>query len=196
MRSILSSPPHSLKLAIFSTDDLYLPHTGLVALAQAHPSNAMLQGRGLPGSHDLALGSATLASLARGEPTRIPRFDKSKFSGEGDRAPEGEWELVDGPVDVVLLEGWNLGFRPLETSVLVRKYAIAMAEETIRGGEDAEGDEEMTEVDEEPRTFLKHDLESLSLINDLLHGYVKEWYGAFDAFIQVRSISSAIAPQV
>ena len=28
--------------------------------------------------------------------------------GKGDRAPEDSWERVEGPIDVVLLEGWNL----------------------------------------------------------------------------------------
>ena len=31
--------------------------------------------------------------------------------GLGDRAPRSKWQRVTGPVDVVVLEGWCLGFR-------------------------------------------------------------------------------------
>lgn len=32
---------------------------------------------------------------------------------QGDRAPRPAWPLVQGPVDVVLFEGWMLGFSPI-----------------------------------------------------------------------------------
>lgn len=41
------------------------------------------------------------------------RYDKSQHEGRGDRAAESKWQMVKGPVDVVLFEGWMLGFRPL-----------------------------------------------------------------------------------
>ncbi|CAI7811161.1 unnamed protein product, partial [Closterium sp. NIES-54] len=37
----------------------------------------------------------------------------SAFSGRGDRSPEAGWAAVEGPVDVVLFEGWMLGFHAL-----------------------------------------------------------------------------------
>lgn len=44
---------------------------------------------------------------------RVPAYDKSLHAGRGDRLPPEQWPAVPGPVDVVLLEGWMLGFRPL-----------------------------------------------------------------------------------
>ena len=43
----------------------------------------------------------------------MPLYDKSLRGGRGDRAPEAAWPVVTGPLQVVLLEGWCLGFRPL-----------------------------------------------------------------------------------
>ena len=42
-------------------------------------------------------------------------YDKSLRGGRGDRAPESAWPVVTGPLQVVCLEGWCLGFRPLPT---------------------------------------------------------------------------------
>lgn len=107
----------SYHVATLSIDDLYLPHAQLNALASAHPDNPFLRGRGLPGTHDIQLGLSLLRSLkdinrSRADNIRIPRFDKSLFDGEGDRLPESEWTPVHGPLDVVLLEGWCVGFYP------------------------------------------------------------------------------------
>ena len=41
------------------------------------------------------------------------RYDKSAFSGQGDRADPSTWPHVEAPVDVVLFEGWMLGFAAL-----------------------------------------------------------------------------------
>ncbi|KAI9455646.1 P-loop containing nucleoside triphosphate hydrolase protein [Russula earlei] len=106
-----------IRVASLSVDDLYLPHTQLKALAAAHPNNPFLRGRGLPGTHDITLGLSLFRSLkninlSQTNEIRIPRFDKSLFDGEGDRLPESEWTSVQGPLDVVLLEGWCVGFYP------------------------------------------------------------------------------------
>lgn len=42
----------------------------------------------------------------------IPRYDKSAFGGLGDRMEQGKWLEVTGPLDLILFEGWMLGFRP------------------------------------------------------------------------------------
>ena len=49
---------------------------------------------------------------------KVPAFDKSKFNGEGDRVPQSEWEKVsrDPTVDVVIFEGWCVGFTSIDTS--------------------------------------------------------------------------------
>ena len=41
------------------------------------------------------------------------RYDKSAYSGKGDRADASTWPQAQGPVDVVLFEGWMLGFAPV-----------------------------------------------------------------------------------
>lgn len=97
-----------------SIDDFYLTNTDQRALASTHRSNPLLQQRGNAGSHDLTLGSSTLSALSAGTSTvQIPRYDKSAFEGQGDRALSFTWPEVRPPVDVVLFEGWMLGFRPV-----------------------------------------------------------------------------------
>lgn len=95
-----------LKVAALSIDDLYLPRAARLELAKTvHP---LLATRGVPGTHDPALGLSLLDSLARGGPTALPRFDKA----DDDRAPQADWPMFEGPADVVLLEGWCVGPRP------------------------------------------------------------------------------------
>lgn len=95
-----------LKVATLSLDDLYLPRADREALARdVHP---LLRTRGVPGTHDVALGLAVLDGLAGEGETVLPRFDKAC----DDRAPVDAWPVVAGPVDVVLFEGWCVGARP------------------------------------------------------------------------------------
>ncbi|KQY92511.1 kinase [Caulobacter sp. Root1455] len=95
-----------LKVATLSLDDLYLPRADREALARdVHP---LLRTRGVPGTHDVALGLAVLDGLAGAGETALPRFDKAS----DDRAAIETWPLVAGPVDVVLFEGWCVGARP------------------------------------------------------------------------------------
>lgn len=99
-----------------SIDDFYLTRAEQVALAAAHPHNRYLQQRGYPGTHDVALGERTLAALSRlqpGETLRLPVYDKSAHGGLGDRLPNDQWRLVTGPIEVVIVEGWMLGFVPV-----------------------------------------------------------------------------------
>ena len=95
-----------LAVATLSIDDLYRTKAERARLArEVHP---LLATRGVPGTHDPALGLAVLQALGRPETTALPRFDKAA----DDRAPETSWPRVEGPVDVVLLEGWCVGARP------------------------------------------------------------------------------------
>jgi hypothetical protein len=45
-------------------------------------------------------------------PSLVLRYDKSAYSGRGDRADPSTWPTVSGPVDIVLFEGWMSGFAP------------------------------------------------------------------------------------
>lgn len=90
-----------------SLDDLYLPHDDRVRLgATVHP---LLATRGVPGTHDVDLGCATLDALATagpGDVVSVPRFDKRADT----RRPLPD--TVRGPVDVVIFEGWCVGLPP------------------------------------------------------------------------------------
>ena len=73
-----------------------------------------------------------LEKLQKGQPVRIPAYDKSAFNGLGDRIPEEQWEAVNQPgqplIRVVILEGWCIGFRPLSAVELKHKWDIAAAQ--------------------------------------------------------------------
>jgi len=95
-----------LRTAVLSIDDIYLTKAERARLAaDVHP---LLATRGVPGTHDVALGIETIESLGRSAETVVPRFDKAS----DDRRPRADWDVVAGPVDVVLFEGWCVGARP------------------------------------------------------------------------------------
>jgi D-glycerate 3-kinase len=98
-----------------SIDDFYLTHAAQRALADAHPGNPCLEHRGYPGTHDLALGTRVLTALRAPTPghVSVPRYDKSAHGGRGDRAPEHMWPAVETPLDLLVVEGWMLGFQPV-----------------------------------------------------------------------------------
>ncbi|MCB9026415.1 MAG: hypothetical protein H6625_08880 [Bdellovibrionaceae bacterium] len=97
-----------------SIDDFYLTHENQLKLAKKYPENPYLQQRGYPGTHDLTLGTEILKKIKnlKDGSIIIPRYNKSAFMGKGDRYPEENWELIQGPIKIVLLEGWLLGFLP------------------------------------------------------------------------------------
>lgn len=51
----------------------------------------------------------------------IPYFDKSLKHGAGDRASPSEFKKVRGPIDLVIVEGWMLGFKPVDNESEVLK---------------------------------------------------------------------------
>ena len=89
-----------------SLDDFYLGNEARRWLArQVH---RLLQVRGPPGTHDVALACSVLDHMTGIGTTPIPSFDKAM----DERRPKNEWRWVEGPVDVVFLEGWCVGARP------------------------------------------------------------------------------------
>ena len=102
-----------LRAATVSIDDFYLTHAEQRDLAARHPGDRCLEHRGYPGTHDVALGDRVLGALAsqRTGSVAVPSYDKSAHGGRGDRASAEV--LVEAPLDVVLVEGWMLGFRAL-----------------------------------------------------------------------------------
>lgn len=108
------------KCVSISLDDFYLTGAEQDALAKQSSPNKLLQLRGNAGSHDLDLLNATMESLYLQKMNPLPFYDKSLRAGKGDRAPVEEWQVVndDSPVDIVLFEGWMLGFHPVSASAV------------------------------------------------------------------------------
>ncbi|KAI5115758.1 hypothetical protein M0805_005748 [Coniferiporia weirii] len=180
LHTVLSAQPHNLAVAVLSIDDLYLPHSGLKTVAAAHPHNALLAGRGQPGTHDVPLGSKLLRELkAINEETstksgservvRFPTFEKSLFDGQGDRVENGV--VVQPPLDIVLFEGWCVGFCPIEESEVDRRHAQPIP--------DLDG---ILDI----KSFNKGNILE---INANLWDYV-EWWSFFDVFVQVKPSDS------
>ena len=95
-----------LPTAVLSIDDLYLTRAERLRLGEhVHP---LLRTRGVPGTHDVSLGLATLQRLRSVGPVALPRFDKQR----DDRLPQAQWPMFDAPASVVILEGWCVGALP------------------------------------------------------------------------------------
>ena len=104
-----------LPTAVLSIDDLYLTHEERLMLGRRiHP---LFRTRGVPGTHDIDLGVATIARLRRDTgPVAVPAFDKER----DDRRPPEAWPVVQAPVSVVILEGWCVGAWPQDPALLTQ----------------------------------------------------------------------------
>ncbi|KAJ4389687.1 hypothetical protein N0V93_007159 [Gnomoniopsis smithogilvyi] len=153
-----------LQTLVISIDDFYLTHVDQLALAAAHPDNALVQVRGEPGTHDIELLRAVFQSLYEGQPTLIPQYDKGAYDGWGDRLPEDKWIAANQEgqpkVQVVLLEGWCVGFRSIRPEEIEAKWKAPS------------------------RTLGRHKLEDLVFVNDQLKNY-DVITDLFDAFIHI-----------
>ena len=102
----LLSEIYGLRTVILSIDDVYHTRQTRHRLAQRiHPLCAV---RGVPGTHDVQMTQDLLDRLtedARQASVSIPRFDKAA----DDRSAPEAWDVVQGPVDVILFEGWCVG---------------------------------------------------------------------------------------
>ena len=104
-----------IRVAQLSLDDFYLSKTDRLDLAKnVHP---LLSSRGVPGTHNTQLMGETLNRLQQlemGENLVLPSFDKSKDDlSEQPFLPE-----VEGPIDLIILEGWFVGLTPESESAL------------------------------------------------------------------------------
>lgn len=112
-------------------DDFYLSHDDQLHLAETNPSNPLIQHRGQPSTHDLQLAVSVLSCLRERRETKIPQYDKSAFEGRGDRTQQDGWLTIGGerqwPIDIVILEGWCLGFKALDD-----KYLTALWDEAVK----------------------------------------------------------------
>ncbi len=157
-----------LKSITISTDDLYLKHRDQKLLTEEHPGTKLLNGRGLPGTHDVELGYKLISKIVNREfGFKIPTYNKAAFNGEGDRNDESLWLDIERPVDILIIEGWFNGFLPYENS-----------------------DEIETKYEES--TLLKNfPIDDIHEINSFLDQYVKIWeFFDVDIFFDTDDINN------
>ena len=120
----------ALGCAHLSLDDVYLTRAARERMARAiHPLFAT---RGPPGTHDLALLTATVAALGAAGPdqtTALPAFDKLA----DDRWPRSQWPGFRGRPRAVLVDGWLIGATPQGED------ALAAPINALERTEDADG---------------------------------------------------------
>ena len=115
------------KSAVLSLDDLYRTQAERRRLAA--DTHSLFATRGVPGTHDVALGLETIASVRRGRATPLPRFDKSI----DDRAPEACWSVAPEACELLIFEGWCVGAVAQPEAELAEPINRLEAEED-RGG--------------------------------------------------------------
>ncbi|ORY62984.1 D-glycerate 3-kinase [Pseudomassariella vexata] len=153
-----------LEALIVSIDDFYLKHDDQIALSRSQPDNVLVSCRGEPGTHDMELAQQFFNAICEGKPTKIPSYDKSAFSGQGDRVPESQWQSVNEPgqpsIQVVIFEGWCVGFKPLGPAEVASKWTAPS------------------------RTLQRHELAHLQFVNERLRGY-DAINRLFDLFVHI-----------
>lgn len=170
---------HGLRSITISLDDLYHEHKDLVRVREEDPGNKLLLTRGQPGTHDEELGKEffeTLGKIDDKDDLLLPSFDKSQFNGEGDRVLRDRWARIkrNDPIDVLIFEGWCVGFQALSDEEVRSKWEEARADK-------AHADRDTTRVKEEldfsTATLVSHDLEHLLVINRNLKRYNDTFMG-------------------
>ena len=109
MLKLIFEEHYSKSTAVVSIDDIYFTHAERQELAlKVHP---LLATRGVPGTHDIQLGLDTINALKNAqanEMVAIPSFNKAI----DDRKPKENWPTIEGPIDIVIFEGWCVGAVP------------------------------------------------------------------------------------
>lgn len=173
-------------VATLSIDDLYLPKADRLRLAEeVHP---LLATRGVPGTHDPALGVAVLDALARAGPTALPRFDKAA----DDRLPEAEGPVFEGPADIVLLEGWCVGARPQPSAALAEPVNALERDEDPDGA--WRGFANTALAGAYAQLFGR--LDRLVLMTAPDFGVVRQWRGEQEARLRERLVSQGRNPDL
>jgi D-glycerate 3-kinase len=98
---------YQLNVVVMSLDDFYLSREKRKKLAaDIHP---LLATRGVPGTHDIVALERIISQLKKHKTGfSIPRFNKAT----DDPFPEEQWEQIEKPIDIILLEGWCWGVKP------------------------------------------------------------------------------------
>jgi D-glycerate 3-kinase len=157
----LKSSPYNLSIVNISLDDLYLTNAEQNEVAKANAGNELLKYRGSPGTHDIALGEAIFKKLKNSENNvLIPTYDKALKNGRGDRSPESKWQNVSPPFDIIIFEGWMVGFKSIN-------------------------EEKISNLLPNTKYAKKYPLEHILKINSNLKKIEKLWYPYFDVFVHL-----------
>jgi len=113
-----------LRACALALDDYYLPRAERAALARrVHP---LFETRGPPGTHEIERLRRDLLALAEPGAVYVPCFDKGLDERAGARC-------LEGPFDLVVLEGWCVGAAGEDAS------ALALPVNDLERDEDARG---------------------------------------------------------
>ena len=113
--ALLLESEFGLRTAAFSLDDIY--HTRARRNDLARKIHPLLAVRGVPGTHDIALGDAVLDDLLNAggdDRTPVPAFDKAV----DDRVPREQWRSFPGRPGVIIVEGWCVAAVPEDSAAL------------------------------------------------------------------------------
>jgi D-glycerate 3-kinase len=158
----LNQAPYLIRTTVLSIDDFYLPYHEQKRLATDYASNPLIQHRGQPSTHDLLLGAAVFSSLRDKRETGIPSYDKSAYNGQGDRISHEKWNTVneDGEesIEVVIFEGWCVGFRALTAAELQTKWEQSVAEKEKVGYRGKLGFHRLADVEFVNEALRKYDV--------------------------------------
>jgi D-glycerate 3-kinase len=164
---------YSTRAACVSLDDFYHCHDDLLALKAVDPENKLFQTRGHAGSHDESLAIKFFKDVkGQSGSVAVPNFDKSAFNGEGDRAPPEEWVQLKLPIDVLIFEGWCVGFQALGDDELQRQWDLARAT----------GEEKclIKRLRVPKATLASHELRHLKIMNENMRRYGQSFMGERD----------------
>lgn len=151
-------PELGLAAITVSLDDLYLTRAERADLARTvHP---LLATRGVPGTHDAALGQSVLDDLLAGRPTQFPQFSKAL----DDRLPSDQARHVHARFDVILFEGWCVGATPQNPSDLAAPVNAL-------------------EADRDPAATWRR------YVNDQLAGPYADWFSRIDHLVMLKAPS-------
>jgi D-glycerate 3-kinase len=188
---------HNCRAIEVSLDDFYLTHPERQELQKSSDgrlANSLLKFRGQPGTHDCVLARKILDQFSGKDTTAserkaitLPIFDKSLFNGNGDRLPESQWRVLDPepPIQVLVFEGWCVGFQPLSEQEVETKWREANNQrKTDRETEDKE---QGVEKNFSITTLADHTVEDLQFVNSCLESYCDQFMGPryFDFLIHL-----------
>jgi len=167
--------------ALLSLDDLYCTRAERETLSRtAHP---LFLTRGVPGTHDVALGLGVMDALARGDAARLPRFDKAA----DDRLPEEEWPRAPAGTRLLLFEGWCVGALPQPEAALLKPLNALERNEDPDGR--WRGYSQAVLAGPYQRLFGRLDL--LVMLAAPCFEVVRDWRAEQEAELRARSVAGA-----